>query len=423
MAARKDIPTFGLMQGVRVAHASMSVAGPFAAALMADMGADVIWVENPKGLDIARGGGTNAGWTVELNRRNQRNLSLNIPSPEGREVFLKLMAETDIFIEASKGGQYEKWGLSDEVLWEVNPKLVIVHISGYGQTGDPDYVGRASYDPIGQAFGGIMYMNGEEGMPAFSVKSDVVDYYSGFLAATTALAAYQNAQKTGRGDSVDVAQYEAALRTLGTFPAYTWNEGLPFKRQLTGTPAGVAGYDAYRCRDGKEVYILVLGPGVAKAALQVLGLEYGSEEFPAGSARFQKGTPGGDRLEAAVRELCASHDAADVERIFAAAKVPCSTILDFDDMLVNPQYLARESITKWPSERVGREVTGFNIFPKMKNFPGQIWRGGPNHGMDNRDILRDLGYSEAQIDALYHHEVVAEKADRIVAVAKEGKSS
>ena len=398
MATRNEISQFGPMQGIRVVHASLSVASPFIAALMADMGADVIWIENHKGLDIARAGSSNAGWTVEFNRHN---LSLNIPSPEGREIFLRLIKDTDIYIEASKCGQYDKWGLYDEVLWEVNPKLVIVHMSGYGQDGLPEYFGRASYDPIAQAFGGLMFMNGAPEHPAFAIESDVGDYPTGFMAAFIALAAYQNALKTGKGDSVDVAHYEAVLRTLGTFPGFTWNDGVPFQRQLTGNPGGVAGYDAYTCKDGKEVYLLILGPDVSKAALGALRLDYGSTEFPAGSARFMKGTPGGDKLEAAIQAFCAAHDAADVESILSAAKVPRSTILDFNDMQENPLYQARKSLTQWKSIRFNQDITGFNIFPKLKNNPGQIWRDGPNHGMDNNDIVQDLGYSEAQIAALH----------------------
>lgn len=184
---RTDIPQFGPLQGVKVVHSSISIAGPFCAQLMADMGADVIWIENPKAPDIARGGGFHQGWSVELNRRNMRSMALDIPSEKGREVFLKMLAATDIFIEASKGGQYDRWGLSDEELWRANPALVIVHISGFGQAGEDSYVSRASYDPIAQAFGGLMYVNSLPGMAPFPSSQDVGDVYSGYLGAVGAL--------------------------------------------------------------------------------------------------------------------------------------------------------------------------------------------------------------------------------------------
>lgn len=196
---RTDIPQFGPLQGVKVVHSSISIAGPFCAQLMADMGADVIWIENPKAPDIARGGGFHQGWSVELSRRNMRSMALDIPSEKGREVFLKMLAATDIFIEASKGGQYDRWGLSDEELWRANPALVIVHISGFGQAGEDSYVSRASYDPIAQAFGGLMYVNSLPGMAPFPSSQDVGDVYSGYLGAVGALAALYRARETGGG--------------------------------------------------------------------------------------------------------------------------------------------------------------------------------------------------------------------------------
>lgn len=172
MAKRNDIPTFGPLSGLKVVHSSQSVAGPFAADMMADMGADVIWIENAAGQDVSR---IAPGMAAQLDRRNMRNIALNVNTPKGREVFLKLMADADIFVEASRPGQYGKWNLSDEVLWEHNPKLVIAHISGFGQYGDPGYVRRASYDPIAQAFSGNMYMNGRPGMRSVPAEVSVSD--------------------------------------------------------------------------------------------------------------------------------------------------------------------------------------------------------------------------------------------------------
>ena len=155
-------PKFGPLSGVKVINAALSVAGPFAAQLMAEWGADVLWLENVKTRDIVRNG---TGYFAEAERKNERSMPLNIPTPEGKEILFKLLKETDIYIEASKGGQYDRWGLSDEVMWEANPKLVIVHISGFGQTGLPEYVRRGSYDPIAQAFGCYMQYNGPAILP------------------------------------------------------------------------------------------------------------------------------------------------------------------------------------------------------------------------------------------------------------------
>ena len=138
MAKHADIPEFGNLQGVKVVVSAVSTAGPFAGELFAENGADVIWLEPPRGIDPYRW--TQDGWGVQNERRNMRNLMLDVVSPEGHDVFLKLVETADIFIEASRGGQWEKWDYTDELLWEHNPKLVIGHMSGYGLTGDPAYV-------------------------------------------------------------------------------------------------------------------------------------------------------------------------------------------------------------------------------------------------------------------------------------------
>ena len=174
MAKKTDIPNFGPLNGVRVVHCSQSLAGPFAASLMADLGADVIWVESAVGQDVSR---IAPGMAAQLDRRNMRTIKLNVNTPAGKEVLLRLVREADIFLEASKPGQYKKWGLTDEVLWGENPQLVITHISGFGQWGDPDYVRRASYDPIAQAFSGVMYMNGLPGRRSAPAEVSISDYY------------------------------------------------------------------------------------------------------------------------------------------------------------------------------------------------------------------------------------------------------
>lgn len=407
----EDIPSFGPLQGVKVVNSSISIAGPYCAQLMADMGADVIWIENPKAPDIARGGGFHQGWSVEVNRRNMRSLSLAIPTPEGREVFLSLIKESDIFIEASKGGQYEKWGLSDEVLWAANPQLIIVHISGFGQAGIPEYTSRASYDPISQAVGGLMYVNSVEGMSPFPSSQDVGDIYSGYLGAVGALAALHRVQATGKGESIDVAQYEAVLRTQGHAMMNELNTGQPISHELFPNAGLVAGYGAYECADGKSCVIMILGPAVFKSAMEVLGLPYGTEEIPAGTARLYHHMPGGKMIDEAVAKFCAEHDAAEVARIFQEAKVPASLVYSYQDMVDDPQFKARETFATYPSERYQTDVIAPNVQPVLKNEPGRIWRSGVDSGYDNEDILAELGLSEEKIEHLYEQGVIAKHED------------
>lgn len=400
MVKRAENPQKGPLQGVRVMHASMSIAGPFAAALMADMGADVIWVESAKAMDITRYG---PGMASQLDRRNQRTIALNIPTPEGKEIFLRLIRETDIFIEASRGGQYRKWGLTDEVLWEVNPRLVIVHISGFGQTGDSRYIGRASYDPIAQAFGGLMSMNGLPGTRPAPAEVSIADYYTGFLAACSALSAYIRAQKTGEGDSIDVAQYEAILRCQSGWPLDSWNHTERVYRRGMGNNNN-AGFNSYCCEDDKEVYIVLLGVGVVKAALPIFGFTYGADDFPA-LGSYKLDTLGGQKLEAAIEEFCRQRTAREVEEILSSAGVPCSMIMNHEMMPEHSHFQARETITQWQAVN-GQSITGQNIVPKLKNNPGQIWRGCPAIGMDNEDILAEAGFNEKEITSFYKKNII-----------------
>lgn len=404
MSKRTDIPAFGPLNGLRVVHCSQSIAGPFAAAMMADLGADVIWVENAAVTDVSR---ITPGMAAQLDRRNMRTLALNINTPSGKEILLKLVEVADIFIEASRPGQYAKWGLTDEVLWKHNEKLVIAHISGFGQYGDPDYIKRASYDPVAQAFSGAMYMNGRPGMRSFPAEVSISDYYTGFMAATGCLAAYINAQKTGKGDSIDVSQYESTLRCQAGWPLDKWNESGRVFAQGKGNNSNV-GFNSYMCKDGKEVYMVIIGPNLFRKLMDLMGLEYGKGVFADCINNCKEDTAAGEILEKRIVEFCAQRTSEEAEAAFVAAGLPCSRILDHTDMLTHPHYIARESITKW--RRVdGREIIGQNVTPKFKNNPGRIWRGCPTIGMDNEDILEELGYSEQEIEACYDDGVISKK--------------
>ena len=401
MAKKTDIPNFGPLNGVRVVHCSQSLAGPFAASLMADLGADVIWVESAVGQDVSR---IAPGMAAQLDRRNMRTIKLNVNTPAGKEVLLRLVREADIFLEASKPGQYKKWGLTDEVLWGENPQLVITHISGFGQWGDPDYVRRASYDPIAQAFSGVMYRNGLPGRRSAPAEVSISDYYTGYMAAFASLAAYISAARTGKGESIDVSQYESTLRCEAGWPLDIWNDsGRPFVQGKGNN--GNVGFNSYMCSDGREVYMVIIGPALLKRLMALLDLPYNEGVFAGCINNVKEGTPAGEVLEKAIVDFCASRTSAEAEKAFAEAGLPCSRILSHMEMLDHPHYVARESLTRW--QRVdGGELTGQNVTPKLKRNPGRIWRGCPLPGMDNEDILGELGYTRADIEAMYAEGVI-----------------
>ena len=400
-----SMPKFGTLSGIRVLCSATSVAGPLVGSMMADHGADVIWIESSAGPSMERN--NPEGYQIAQDRRNMRSIALNIPSPKGREILFRLLRDTDILVEASKGGQWARWGLTDEALWEVNPKLTIVHMSGFGQTGDPGYIRRPSFDPIGQAFAGMMYVNsrpGEAPAPTYPV---VGDYYLGFVGLFAALAGYINAQRTGRGESADVSQFESIIRCNPLSGMLDWNlpEGHPRRFAPGNLNASAAGYNAYRCKDGEYVYMLIISRSVMQRAFPVFGLEYGSEQLPA-KAVYRIYDPEGKILERAVVDYCLEHTAEEVERALVAVGAPAMRMLKFADMPANPHYIARETLCVSQNAK-GEDVLCSGVVPKMKNSPGRVWKKAPGWGEDNAGILSALGFSEEDIAELYAEGVLA----------------
>lgn len=394
-----QLPAFGPLNGVKVVHMTSAIAGPFAATMLADLGADVIGIENPTGRDPSRPFAFSKGMGQELDRRNSRSLCLDVVCEEGRKVFYELLKTTDILMEAYRGGQLAKWGMSDEELWAINPKLIIIHISGYGQTGLPEYVNRASYDGIGQAFSGFMDMNGFPDRDPVLAFPQVSDYYSGFTALTAGLAALYHARETGRGESIDVSQVEAMVRCTGFYIMRLMNEGIaPVREGSHSTTA--AGYGAYKCKDDVCVYMLILGANNLSKALPLFGLEYGGEMFPTTMPYITMSYKYADVFEKAIHAYCDQYTAAEVEAKLLEAGVPCTRINTLGDTLDHPFFKARGMYTEWDSTH-DEKIKGPRVVPVLKNNPGQIWRGMPLLGQDNDDILEELGFSKEYAQSLY----------------------
>lgn len=394
-----ELPSFGPLAGVKVVHLTSAIAGPFAATMLADLGADVIGVENPSGRDPSRPFAMSKGMGQELDRRNSRSLCLDVVCEEGRKVFYELLKTTDILIEAYRGGQFAKWGMTDEVLWEINPKLIIVHISGYGQTGLPEYVNRASYDGIGQAFSGFMDMNGFPDREPVLAFPQVSDYYSGFMATTSSLAALYRARETGKGESIDVSQVESMIRCTGFYIMRYMNEGIaPVREGSHSTTA--AGYGAYRCKDGECIYMLILGPNNLSKAMPIFGLEYGGEMFPKTLPYIMMSYKYAGVFEEAIQKFCMAHTSTEAEKILLDAGVPCTRINKLGDTIDHPYFKSRGLYTEWESTH-DEVIKGPRVVPVLKNNPGQIWRGMPLLGQDNDDILEELGFDKEYAQALY----------------------
>lgn len=394
MTRETDLPSFGSLEGLRVVHAGSMIAGPFAAQVMADLGADVIWIENPRNPDSMR-----VELAIEQDRRNQRTLCLNLVSDEGRAILARLLERTDIFLESSRGGQFARWGLSDELLWEWNPALVIAHVSGYGQDGDADYVRRASYDSVAQAFGCYLHQNGYPDRPPVPAYPFPGDYFTALFAWGAAMSAVYRAQRTGLGESIDLAQFEVLLRVQAHNLLDYLNDGVK-KPRFGSMHTDWVCDGVFECDGGGCVYVTAWGAPSYRALVEFLGFEWGTDEFPEGTVLLSWDSSGGPTLQTALVDYCRSHDAQTVDAELNRVGVPCSVVMDYEMACEHPHYAARGIFTEWQTVR-GEPFKGVDVVPRQRRRPGQIWRGCPTIGMDNDDILADLGFGVEEVDRLY----------------------
>ena len=404
---------FGPLQGVRILSTGSLIAQPYAAALAAEMGAEVIQVERPGEGDAAwrhlgkqlptKAGTGKVATTWVQERRNEFYITLDFSKPEGREVFLKLVKVCDIWMESSKPGSYPKWGLTDEVVLQTNPKIVIAHVSGYGQTGHSDYLGRASYDMIGQAFGGLMYQTGfPDPEPPVRANPWTADYITALFCLWSSLAGYISAQRTGKGQSIDISQFESIHHLLsGTMVEY-FADG--FIRGRSGNKAtAFQPYDAFPAQDG-WVVIGAVGSAVFSRVCPVLGLDPNEEKWKI--ACTEVNSIEGIEFDAILRGWVAEHTVAEVVEAMNAAQVACCPIMNSEDMAGDPHYKARGVHVEWEDEQVGK-VKGIGVTPRFSVTPGKIWRGSVPIGHDNETVYtRFAGLSREEIAQLKEKGVI-----------------
>ncbi len=404
---------FGPLQGVRIISSGTLIAEPWAAELAAEMGAEVIQIERPGvgdsgwrtlGIRLETADGSPpvaTNWIQE--RRNMFCISLDLTKPLGRDLFLKLAARADIWMESSKPGTCTKFSLNDEAVFKVNPKLVITHVSGYGQTGHHDYIHRASYDIVGQAFGGMMSQTGfPDPQPPTRAAPWTADYITALFALWSSLAGLTYARSTGQGQSIDLAQYEAIHRTLGGTMVEYFEQGLV--RERSGNRAqGFQPLDTFAAMDGWVVVGAVAD--VYKRLCRVIGLD--GEDGKWQSARVNLESIEGIEFDAILRGWISERTIEEVVQAMNEAQVPCSRILSSDAMAADPHYRARGVHIDWRDEQLGRNVKGMGVVPKFSRTPGKIWRGSVEVGHDNDLVYgKVLGLSNAEIEELRRSSVI-----------------
>jgi crotonobetainyl-CoA:carnitine CoA-transferase CaiB-like acyl-CoA transferase len=404
--------TFGPLQGVKIVSTGTLIAQPFAAELAAEMGAEVIQIERPGpgdggwrtiGIRLPSKDGKSAvatTWVQE--RRNVFCVTLDLSKPRGRVLFIKLVARADIWMESSKPGTYQKWGLDDATMWKVNPRLVITHVSGFGQSGDPDYVHRASYDVVGQAAGGMMYQTGfPDPTPPTRAAPWTGDYITALFTMWSSLAGLTYARATGKGQAIDVAQYEAIHKTMGGTMLEYFQNGIV--RERSGNRAqGFQPLDTFRASDG-WVVMGALGE-VYGRLLRVIGLDPAEPKWE--SARTQLESIEGIEFDAILRGWISERTVKEVVELMTAGNVPCSPIMSSKDIAEDPQYRARGMHVEWDDEQVGR-VKGIGIAPKFSLTPGKVVRGSVPVGHDNERVYREmLGVSEDELESLRREKII-----------------
>jgi crotonobetainyl-CoA:carnitine CoA-transferase CaiB-like acyl-CoA transferase len=402
---------FGPLQGVRIVSSGTLIAQPFAGELAAEMGAEVIQIERPVlgdagwrtiGIRLESKGDAPeiaTNWVQE--RRNVFCVTLDLSKSAGRDVFMKLIPTCDIWMESSKPGTYAKWGIDDDTLRKVNPKLVITHVSGYGQYGHPDYVARASYDIVGQAFGGVMYQTGYPDNPPSRAAPWTGDYMTAMFTLWSSLAGLTYARAHGQGQSIDVAQYEAIHRTLGGTMVEYFQKGIV--RERSGNKAqGFQPLDSFATTDG----FVVIGAiaDVYYRLLRAIGLDPADPKWD--KAKNDLESVEGIEFDAILRGWVAERSTAEVVRILNEFQVPCSPIMTSKDIAEDPHYRARNMHIEWEDLQAG-PVKGIGVVPKFSKTPGKIWRGAPPIGHDNQRVYGDvLGIPAGELDQLRRNKII-----------------
>lgn len=377
----------GSLSGVRVIEAGQLLAGPFAATLMGDQGADVIKVEPPGVGDPMRAWGRTDGeslwWPVV--GRNKRSVTLNLREKEGQELFLQLVAEADIVVENFRAGTFEKWGLSYERLKEVNPGIIMVRVSGYGQTGP--YANRAGYGSIGEAMGGLRYVLGDADRQPARAGISIGDSLAAMHACVGALSALQHRNRTGEGQVVDASIYESVLAMMESLVT-EWDVA-KYQRERTGAILpNVAPSNVYPTKDGQ----LILIAANQDTVFSRLADEMGHPEWHAPDHEYSTHVGRGRaqvELDELIAEWTATLVADELLELMNADGVPAGRIYKAADMLEDPHFIARESIVEVPDQTFG-QLKMQNVVPKMSLTPGSIRWTGPDLAQHNDDVYGDL---------------------------------
>ncbi|TDJ17939.1 MAG: CoA transferase [Gammaproteobacteria bacterium] len=394
------------LDGVRVLDIATFVAAPFAAACLAEFGADVIKIEKPGVGDSLRQLGTESDvgdtyWWLN-DARNKRCITLDLKHPRGAELFKRLVADSDVVMENFRPGTLERWGLGFETLREINPGLVMLRVSAYGQEGPKHHL--PGFARIAQAYAGLSYLTGQPDTPPLIAGSTTLaDYLSGLYGAYGVLLALRARDKSGRGQSIDIGLHDGIFRFLDELAAVYSKTGYVRERNGTETDSSVP-HSHYPTGDGKWVAIACTNDKMYQRFVQVIGNPELADQERFGSRK--KRVVAREVINRLVTEWTTSLPRDEVIARCCGGDVPCGPVNSIADIFEDEQFTIRDTLVRVKDDRVG-ELTVQGVVPKLSETPGKIKHLGVELGAHNREIYMDrFGLSEKELAALREEGVI-----------------
>lgn len=401
MAETTAAPTPQALDGVKVVDIATVLGAPVAATLLAEFGAEVIKVEEPRTGDLlrqfgAQKNGVPLAWLQEA--RNKKSVTLDLRKPEGQALLKRLLADADVLVENFRPGTLDRWGLGREALKAINPRLIVLRISGYGQSGP--YSHKGAFDRVASAFAGLTGSSGYPDKPPVRQSFALADFLAASYGAfAVMLALYHRDAHGGPGQEIDLALYDPILRSSECM--LTIYQQLGHIRGRTGNRnPGVVPAGQYATRDGRYV-VAHAGTDALWAKLAALiGGEALDPAFTTAEGRRQAG----DKVEALVEQWCRRFDATDLIAKLEAAGIPAERLNDAKDLIEDPHVRAR-NLVQWDDPRLG-PVTMVDVVPKLSATPGRMRWAGPDKGAHNDEVFGRLGLDAGEIARLKQQGVI-----------------
>ncbi|SHH21532.1 CaiB/BaiF CoA transferase family protein [Pollutimonas bauzanensis] len=401
---KKPRTSSGPLAGVKVLDISTVIAGPFSSTLLADFGAQVLKIEIPgEGDHIRQLPPHKDGeslWSKVANR-NKRGITLDLRQPDGLQLFERLLPQYDVLVENFRPGTLDRWGLGMDRLTALRPDLIVLRVTGFGQTGP--YRNRPGFARIFEAMSGFVNLCGEKDGPPVYPGYPVSDALTGVFGAYSITAALLHREKHGGGQEIDLSATEAMFRVLDFLPVEYDQLGVVRGRQ-GNLNAYSAPSDVYKTRDGKWLAMAVSAPTVFKRLAIAIGRPdlLDNEAFSTNAARIKNR----DGIETIVKDWFAGRAQDEAAAILRAHDVSFSPIYDISDVFADPHFIEREMIIPVEDEHFG-QIRMQNIVPRFSSTPGSVWRTGPGIGQHNQEVYGgELGLSEEQQDALRRRNII-----------------